>query len=155
MARRLLGQRIILLDFALRHGKVSIDTEDCEDRTELVGAAAEGHASLVRILLDHGASVSALDVRARTALCYAAVDGHTDIVGMLRNAGADVDHRDDGGHSPPALTVVKLCLGLEERDLEDGYLGFKKGGPSTPRPWCRSERRYDYPASTDFRGFVG
>ncbi|KAL8838498.1 MAG: hypothetical protein Q9176_005050 [Flavoplaca citrina] len=113
-----------LLDFALRHGKVRIDTEDCEDRTELIGAAAAGHASVVRILLDHGASVFALDVWGRTALSHAEVGGYTDIVGMLFNAGADIDHQDDNGHTPLVLAVAKLYLHSEDRHPENGCLGY-------------------------------
>ncbi|KAL9036102.1 MAG: hypothetical protein Q9180_004488 [Flavoplaca navasiana] len=113
-----------LLDFALRHGKARIDTEDCEDRTELIGAAAAGHASVVRILLDHGASVSALDVTGRTALSYAAAGGHTDIVAMLLDAGADINHQDDSGHTPLVLAVAELYLHPEDRHPEDRCLGY-------------------------------
>ncbi|KAL8885253.1 MAG: hypothetical protein Q9192_006672, partial [Flavoplaca navasiana] len=114
----------LLWDFALRHGKARIDTEDCEVSAELIGAAAEGHASVVRILLAHGASGSALDVRGRTALCYAAAGGCTDIVAMLLHAGAGVSNRDDSGNTPSVLAVVKLYLDAGNRHPENGYLDY-------------------------------
>ncbi|KAL8752721.1 MAG: hypothetical protein Q9199_005537 [Rusavskia elegans] len=106
------------LEFALSHGKAQMDRKDySRRRIELITAAERGHTSLVRILLDCGASVSMSDDQGRTALSWAAACGHEDIVGMLLSANADIHHRDNKGHTPLVLAVANLRRVPDLRDL--------------------------------------
>jgi ankyrin repeat protein len=54
----------------------------------LTCAAQQGHAEIVRLLLDSGADVSARDDSHMTALQWAREKGHGDVVSMLKGAGA-------------------------------------------------------------------
>ncbi len=53
----------------------------------LMRAAIHGHATIVKILLEHDVCVNQADRIGNTALMYAATHGHTDIVGMLIEHG--------------------------------------------------------------------
>lgn len=55
-------------------------------------AAANGHVSLVELLLARGASVNAEDVDGATPLVYAAYSGRVEVIKRLLAAGARVDH---------------------------------------------------------------
>ena len=54
----------------------------------LTCAAQQGHAEVVRLLLDSGANVNARDDSHLTALQWAQEKGHGDVVSMLKGAGA-------------------------------------------------------------------
>eukprot|EP00008_Paramoeba_atlantica_P012826 CAMPEP_0201492742 /NCGR_PEP_ID=MMETSP0151_2-20130828/34559_1 /ASSEMBLY_ACC=CAM_ASM_000257 /TAXON_ID=200890 /ORGANISM="Paramoeba atlantica, Strain 621/1 / CCAP 1560/9" /LENGTH=555 /DNA_ID=CAMNT_0047879743 /DNA_START=254 /DNA_END=1921 /DNA_ORIENTATION=- len=58
-------------------------------------AASSGHTSIVKILLQCGASVNATHQRGRTALHEAAATGSFDVAQILLLAGADVTLRDE------------------------------------------------------------
>ncbi|KAI5840036.1 ankyrin repeat-containing domain protein [Morchella snyderi] len=60
-------------------------------------AAALGHVSATRILLESGANVSATDGLGRTALPWAAFGGHEYIIKLLIGGGANVSARDKSG----------------------------------------------------------
>lgn len=68
-----------------------IDVRDDEGRTALTGAAAGGHESIVRLLLNHGADVSARDSHGRTPLHWAATENRVGVVDVLLSSGRDVD----------------------------------------------------------------
>lgn len=64
-------------------------------------AAANGHAHIVTLLLDHGARQGIVGrPDGRTALAEAAAGGHHDVVKVLIAAGARVDERDVTGGTP-------------------------------------------------------
>lgn len=66
---------------------------------ELCRCAAEGDASSVVLLLNHGASASAIDYGSRSALQLSAANGHKNVVEILLMAGADLTYRDRLGRS--------------------------------------------------------
>jgi uncharacterized protein len=66
-----------------------------DESTPLMHAAAHGHASLVKVLLERGGDVHALDNQGNTALTIAAAGGSTEIVGLLLARGSPIDRQDD------------------------------------------------------------
>jgi ankyrin repeat domain-containing protein 17 len=58
--------------------------------TPLMEAAQEGHADLVKFLLEKGASIDATTSTSDTALTFACANGHTDVVEILLEAGAEL-----------------------------------------------------------------
>lgn len=69
-------------------------------RTPLMLAAVNGNATVVSLLLAHGARVNALDAHRTTALHYACENGNTDVVELLVDHGASLDRRDRFGDTP-------------------------------------------------------
>jgi len=74
-----------------------IDTVDDHNRTPLAWAVSEGHAPIVKLLLDRGASMTILpsDSRTMMLLHIAAAWGHADVAEALLDAGAEVDAKTD------------------------------------------------------------
>lgn len=66
----------------------------------LHASALSGHASSVKLLLDHGAQIDAVDRLKHTALFRACEMGHTSVVQSLIDYGARVDVLDFDGRSP-------------------------------------------------------
>ncbi len=56
--------------------------------TALIAAAENGHAEIVRLLLDRGADINRRDFEGKTALDRAREAGHAEIVQILERAGA-------------------------------------------------------------------
>lgn len=104
----------------LSNGQVDIDQRDPKycNRTPLMAASFHGHPDVVRVLLDNGASISAVDNEGYTALLFSAQFGHLAVTKMLMKAGSDpstAESRDEntplhlasfGGHS----TFVKMFI---------------------------------------------
>ena len=68
----------------------TVDLADGQGLTALHVAAGEGHADVVRLLLDEGgATINAADQRGRTAVRIAQQNGHREVAKLLaaRNAG--------------------------------------------------------------------
>lgn len=68
----------------------------------LYAAARNGHAAVVRLLLDRGAHADAVGVFGGTGLHWAALHGHPAVVDMLLDAGADATRRDARFDATPA-----------------------------------------------------
>jgi len=74
-------------------------------------AAVQGDRTMVRVLVEAGASVKNEDEFGRSALYFAAQAGHTAVVGMLYEKGASVDHADKEGKTPLHVAAER---GLDE-----------------------------------------
>eukprot|EP00035_Acanthoeca_spectabilis_P015637 m.312863 g.312863 ORF g.312863 m.312863 type:complete len:143 (+) comp16405_c0_seq17:113-541(+) len=80
-----------------------IDLQD--GQTPLIAAAENGHANVVRLLVDTGASIDASQQDGMTAVSQAVGGGHIETLKILVDAGADVhkvfqSHVQDTGTSP-------------------------------------------------------
>ncbi|CAK9027221.1 unnamed protein product [Durusdinium trenchii] len=90
-------------------------TGACEamGRTALHRAAERGHAEIVRLLVQAGASVDIGDFEENTALMFAALEGHPDVLKVLLCAGASVSLANNAGESALSLCVKsahEACL---------------------------------------------
>jgi cytohesin len=88
--------------------------------TPLHVAARKGHADILQLLLNHGASVNAEDDFGNTPLPRATSGGHDDIVQLLLNNGADVNAVDDNDVTPlheaafrGHVKCIKVCFSRE------------------------------------------
>lgn len=77
--------------------KIRWDSKDHKGRTPLYWAAAQGHTNVVRLLLEHGASVNAEGFQKMTPLQIAAQMGHTGILTALLAKGANTTMKDASG----------------------------------------------------------
>ena len=68
--------------------------------TPLHLSSRKGHVDLVRMLLEHGAGVSAQDKDGWTPLHWALCEGHVNVAWMLVERGADVSVQSKDGWSP-------------------------------------------------------
>jgi len=92
MKRILAVMSAVLLLLAFASSATAGELED-----KLIKAAQEGHADVVRALLDKGADVNAKRRDGWTALMIAANNGHADVVHALLDKGADVNAKDNDG----------------------------------------------------------
>ena len=86
-------------------GGVDAACAEDEGETLLMGAAVGGQEAMVRMLLQHGASVNLQDPAGGTALMCAAGNDHTTIVQALLDAKADTSLQDGVGNT--ALMYAK------------------------------------------------
>jgi ankyrin repeat protein len=92
---------------------VNTEVRERQGRTALMLAAENGHAEIVRILVEHGADLNAKSRDLQlTSLMYAVVKGHPDIVENVTEYGADVNARDGAGR-----TALMLAVQYKNRDL--------------------------------------
>ena len=83
--------------------------------TPLILAAKAGHAELVTLLDQIGASLDIQDKHGRTALIYAAHNGHDVCTQRLHTAGANVDAKDMDGCTPLIMAVVHSHYGCADQ----------------------------------------
>ena len=94
--------------------------------TALHRAALDGHASIVKLLIDHGAAVDARDKDGDTPLHDAARNGHLPAVKLLVGAGAQLDAPNHMGQTPLQLarqagrTAVADFVGSKLRSAAGG-----------------------------------
>ncbi len=81
----------------IRDGKCGLNSQDETGATALFLASFNGHADVVRSLLESGAKHGTVDARGKSPLMRAAFNGHSDILKMLVSAGADVNLQSKSG----------------------------------------------------------
>ncbi|RYP41635.1 hypothetical protein DL767_000840 [Monosporascus sp. MG133] len=104
-----------------------IDARDGGSRTPLSWAAENGHAAVVKLLLNTGkVDVNSEDINGRTPLSWAAEIGHADVVKQLLDTGkVNIELKDISGRTPLLWAtiyghadVVKLLLGTGKVNIE-------------------------------------
>jgi len=80
--------------------------------TPLMIAAAEGHTTVVKKLLESGAPVDQRNERGRTALLFAAWYNHFETAVVLVEAGADPEAADVLGQTPLGLARLKTAFDM-------------------------------------------
>ena len=109
----------------LKH-RAAVNALDGRQRHALLGAAAEGHEQIARVLCDAGADVKLADEHGSTALMEAARAGASGIVQRLAEAKADALVRDQHGrdalllacqspHAHGATISALLALGADAK----------------------------------------
>jgi ankyrin repeat protein len=83
-------------------------------------AASEGHADVVRALLDGGADVNARSMGQFTPIMFAARAGDIGLVRMLLTAGADINANAADGSTPLLVAVFRGHVDLAKALLEAG-----------------------------------
>ena len=71
---------------ALLNRGAEINACDQEGRSALIRAAKEGHADVIRILLEHGAPADTVSKDGKTALDFAEAGDKADAAALLRDA---------------------------------------------------------------------
>ncbi len=103
-----------------------------EKWTSLHVAAREGHADIVRLLVELGAKVNSRAVDGRSAACVAAYLGHANVISALAELGADLNLPDINGQHPflhaakaghPSILELLVGLGVDYRKRESTYRG--------------------------------
>ncbi|MEV7404551.1 ankyrin repeat domain-containing protein [Streptomyces sp. NPDC091267] len=94
----------------------AVDAPDSRGRTALDVAAGQGHAGVVRLLVDAGADPEqrAGEHKESTPLCLAAIRGHTAVVGALLDAGARTGAQGRMGFVPLVLAATAGNAGYPE-----------------------------------------
>ena len=104
----------------LRDKRVDISALTGKKTTALHYAAMEGHANVVRMLLEVGAEIDARRDGGVTALHFAAERGREDVVRLLIEAGANVNAKRDDNATPRYLAAAANHESVQELLLECG-----------------------------------
>src|SRR5262249_37576528 len=83
---------------------VNVNSFDENRQTALMGAAANGHRSVVGVLLENHADPNLRNIRGGTALMMAASKGHLEVIRVLLSSGADPNIDSDN-----SLTVLMIA----------------------------------------------
>ena len=104
--------RLLLLGVNKDCESGSGDGSNYEGSTPLYWAATNGHADVVKLLLDAGVDLNKADIDGETPLYWASVKDHQDVVKMLLDAGADPDMANNKDEKTPLYQAAES--GLEE-----------------------------------------
>ena len=81
--------------------RAEANPEACLDGwTPLIVAARKGYDAVVRVLLDHGASIDLANTSGRTSLYIACLMDHAVVVRVLLDHGASIDQANNNGATP-------------------------------------------------------
>ena len=89
-------------------------------RTALQQAVANGHISVVRLLVTHGADVNAQDEEGQTPLHECARNGDAAVTKLLMEKGAQLEVRDDKGLTPLQVAAALGKAAVVEVLLQNG-----------------------------------
>ncbi|KAK4233335.1 ankyrin repeat-containing domain protein [Achaetomium macrosporum] len=107
----------------LQQGKVDCNERDSDGRTALMYAVIEGHETMVRVLLAHGARVDDVDRDRRSALHLAVLHRRESVLRVLldhRGPGLDLDAYDVSGWTPLHMAVERDFAVAVELLLQNG-----------------------------------
>jgi len=111
---------------------VDIDSKDNCGRTVLMYAAMNGHAEILRLLIDKGAAIGIQDNNGWTALMWAAIRGHAEIARVLIDKGADKDIQDNDGRTALMFATGRAHTEIARLLIEKGAdIDIKNNNGST------------------------
>lgn len=117
----------------LLDSRASVDvTVTIHNRTPLHFATRQGHAGVVKALLDQKAILTALSIFGQVPLHFASLHGDATIVKLLLDAGADVDVRDDHKNNALCIACWEGNYKAVEILAEAGCDTSNQGGDSAP-----------------------
>ncbi|KAL1512265.1 hypothetical protein AB1Y20_005527 [Prymnesium parvum] len=112
-----------------------IDASAADGSTALHIAAKQGHANVIRLLIEAGADALCVDSEQRSALHHVAKAGHGLCVKALLDAGADVEGRDGEGKTPLQLAEANRHMGC----LRMMRLGLERRSQSSDKAFRRAK----------------
>lgn len=118
---RLEAVALLLANGAFAAAESPLGRRQLKGTMPLMAAAYEGHVDVVRVLLQHGASVTEVeDVEGRTALALAAFAGKVECCRALLDAGSDVNAADKKGIVPLHCAAINGNARLAQLLLDAG-----------------------------------
>ena len=128
----LLGGSAEAVRLLLEYGLDATATPNNADGLTLLHCSSiVGHVDFVRVLLEHGADITAQNSVGFTSLHFASGLGHTDAARLLLEHGADSTAKDDGGRTP-------LHRAAQNGLVEAARLLFEHGADATAEDNDRS-----------------
>jgi hypothetical protein len=121
-----------------------VDLMDSYGRTALWYAAARGHETVAKLLLDTGkVDVNARDTRlGQTPLWRATAGGHEGLVKLLLNMGkVDIDAKDPIGRTPLSWAAMQGYRGIVKLLLDTGKVDVDAKGDNGHTPLSRAIER--------------
>ncbi|MBD3940325.1 ankyrin repeat domain-containing protein [Microbacterium sp. NEAU-LLC] len=108
-----------------------VDAQDRTQQSAYLIATSEGYLDLLRLTLDHGASIDDKDSWNGTGLIRAAERGHGYVVGALLQAGIDRDHVNRIGYQ---AIHESIWLGDDTLEYHTTVRALVAGGVELDRP---------------------
>ncbi|XP_060072118.1 ankyrin repeat domain-containing protein 65-like [Ylistrum balloti] len=90
------------IEVLLESGQYDVNEPDGSGRTVLFIPVCRGQASLVKLLIEHGADVHVIDNNYNSALHWC---GNTEVLEMLVASGADIKQRNKLGLTPKEMAL--------------------------------------------------
>lgn len=96
-----------VIDELLSRGSIDINQGNPQGVTPLILAAARGHKTAVRTLLNNGASVSARTIDQSNAMHAVCQQGYVDVLHLLIKAGGDLEAKTSHGYTCLHLAAAR------------------------------------------------